>query len=402
MKKILLAAETLSDFVKLSPLYDALKHRPDIYHSIIVHTAQHNNKKAFEALFEQLRLPMPDLKLEIESGTHGLQTGKALTELEGVLFDYKPDMLFVFGENNSTLAAALAAAKQQIPVAHIDAGLRSNNLSTPEEINRIVTDRITTLHFTMSEDANVNLLREGHSEDSIHFVGNIRSDALLKLLPQTDNLSVLADFGIEFDKYILVIMQQPGRMNDIAQFREVILILNQLASIAPVVLTTHPDAGESQIKLKISNEIGNLSENPNLRIIEPFDYLEYLKFEKNAAVVVTDSGEVQEETTYLGVPCLTANLSTDRPATISDGTNILVGLDPKRVAAFAQHCLDENLPEKRRPLFWDGGAAERIAQALDEFFGIHSAAGALRGDKENMRQPRGDATPVQIGIRRSD
>jgi UDP-N-acetylglucosamine 2-epimerase (non-hydrolysing) len=322
-----------------------------------------------DIFFEQLQLPKPDAHLGVGSGTHGLQTGKVLIEIEKFMLEQRPDMVIVFGDVNSTMAAAIAAVKLRIPVAHVEAGLRSNDWSMPEEINRMVADRVSTLHFTTCEDANINLLREGVGEDSIHFVGNIMIDSLRRFISKADSLTVLGDLDVEPGKYTLVTIHRPGNVDERDQLRRVVSMLEGLATHAPVVFPVHPRTRKNLIEFESIDNEARISGNPRIRLVEPLGYLEFLKLEKEAGVIITDSGGVQEETTCLGVPCLTVRPNTERPVTITEGTNILLGLNPKRGIAFAKEYLNGNLPEKRRPLLWDGKTAGRIIDVLDRFFG---------------------------------
>jgi UDP-N-acetylglucosamine 2-epimerase (non-hydrolysing) len=239
----------------------------------------------------------------------------------------------------------------------------------PEEINRVVVDTVSTLHFTACEDANINLLREGVAEDSIHFVGNIRIDSLRRFVPEADKLPVLSDLGVEPGKYTLVTIHRPGNVDRQDQLGKVVSMLDGLASHAPVVFPVHPRTRKNLTDLESAGNKDQISDNPRIRLVEPLGYFEFLKLEKEAAVVVTDSGGVQEETTCLGVPCLTVRQNTERPVTITDGTNILLGLYPERVIAFAREYLNGNLPEEKRPLLWDGRTAGRIVYVLDRFLG---------------------------------
>jgi UDP-N-acetylglucosamine 2-epimerase (non-hydrolysing) len=369
VKRILLVAGARPDFIKLAPLYDAFGGCPDAYKPKVVHTGQHYDKNMSDIFFEQLQLPRPDFLLGVGSGTHGLQTGKILIEIEKLMLEQRPDMVIVFGDVNSAMAAAIAAVKLRIPVAHVEAGLRSNDWSMPEEINRIIVDRVTTLYFTTCEDANINLLREGVDEDSIHFVGSMMIDSLLRFVPMADKLPILSDLDIEPGKYTLITIHRPGNVDDQDQLRKVVSMLEGLASHAPVVFPVHPRTKKNLTDLGSKGNADQISDNPRIRLVEPLGYLEFLKLEKEAAVVVTDSSGVQEETTCLGVPCLTVRPNTERPVTITEGTNILLGLNPERVIAFAREYLDGNLPEGKRPLFWDGKAAGRVVEVLDRFFG---------------------------------
>jgi UDP-N-acetylglucosamine 2-epimerase (non-hydrolysing) len=370
VKTILLVAGARPNFIKLAPLHEALSKRRESYRPFLVHTGQHYDDRMSDVFFRQLGLPKPDINLGVGSGSHGLQTGKVMIAIEEVMLDLDPDMVVVFGDINSTLAAAITAAKLEIPVAHVEAGLRSNDWSMPEEINRIVADRVSTLHFTTCEDANRNLVREGVAEDSIHFVGNIMIDSLSKFLSMAENTTVTKDMNLS--DYILITMHRPGNVDDSKQLRKIIEILSGLAELAPVVFPIHPRTRKNIIEFELSIGGDSILGNKNLHLVEPLGYLEFLKLEKNAAVVVTDSGGVQEETTYLGVPCLTVRPNTERPVTITDGTNTLVGLDPTRVIELAGEYIDGRSACKGRPIMWDGSTAPRIVNAIDKFFDIDS------------------------------
>ncbi|MBU1317889.1 MAG: UDP-N-acetylglucosamine 2-epimerase (non-hydrolyzing) [candidate division Zixibacteria bacterium] len=368
MKQILLVAGARPNFVKLAPLYDALSARPESYRPTVVHTGQHYDEKMSDVFFKQLEIPEPDINLGIGSGTHGFQTGRVLIEIEKLMLSQRPDMVVVFGDVNSTLAAAIAAVKLRIPVAHVEAGLRSCDWSMPEEINRIVADRVSTLLLTTCEGANVNLLREGANEDSIHFVGNIMIDSLVKFLPRADRLNVLDDCKVEKGRYILVTMHRPGNVDDCDQLSKITEMLSGLARLAPVVFPMHPRTRKKLLEFELSIGDSSVFENSNLRVVEPLGYIEFLKLQKEAAAVVTDSGGIQEETTFLGVPCLTVRPNTERPVTITDGTNSLIGLNPKKIVDYAERYLEEGFSSNRRPLLWDGNTAGRVVDVFDKFF----------------------------------
>ncbi len=368
-KKILLVAGARPNFMKLAPLYNELK-KNDRYQPLVVHTGQHYDRQMSDVFFDQLELPKPDIYLGIGSGTHGLQTGKILIEIEKVLLDEKPDMVVVFGDVNSTLAAAVAAVKLQIPIAHVEAGLRSNDWSMPEEINRLVADRLSTLLFTTCEDANVNLLNEGATEDQIRFVGNIMIDSLCRYLPKLDDFDASSMPDVKPGDYILVTMHRPGNVDNEKNLKKTVRMLDGLTDIAPVVFPIHPRTRKKLIEFELADSSEKILEKHNLHLTEPLGYLEFVRLERDAGVVVTDSGGVQEETTYLGVPCLTVRPNTERPVTITDGTNELIGLDPEKVIHRASAHMASEHSDKRCPLLWDGRTAERIVEELDRFFEI--------------------------------
>jgi UDP-N-acetylglucosamine 2-epimerase (non-hydrolysing) len=369
MKNILLVAGARPNFIKLAPLYDALAGRRNAYKPIIVHTGQHYDHQMSDVFFGQLNLPQPDINIGVGSGSHAEQTGNVMIEIERVLQNVKPDMVAVFGDVNSTMAASLAAVKLGIRIAHIEAGLRSNDWTMPEEVNRVVTDRVSTLLFTTCEDANINLLREGASENSIHFVGNIMIDTLTRCLPLAEECSILESYNLNPREYTLVTLHRPGNVDDREQLGNSVGVLRGLLSLGTVVFPIHPRTRSRMLEFELEQGNESVLGHPNLKLTEPLGYLEFLKLQKEAAVVVTDSGGVQEETTFLGVPCITVRPNTERPVTISEGTNTLVGMNPDRVVALAADCFDNHDSCDRRPPLWDGRTAERIVNVLDQFFG---------------------------------
>ncbi len=386
-KMILLVAGTRSDLVRLAPLNEALNHSPEAYRPMTIYTGHYRDDSISDDLFEQQGLPKPDVCLEVGSGTQGFQTGKTLVETEKLILEQKPDMVVVSGETNSAMASAISAAHLRVPMAHVGAGLRSNDFNMPDEIARVVTDRISTLFFTTCEDANINLLREGAAEDAIHFVGNILIDSLCRILPETDDLSVLGDLGIEPGNYTLVAINRPDHFADPERLRKIVSMLDGLASLAPTVLAIHPLMRENLLQLETSNDNCTVFDNRRIRITEPRSYLELLKLEKDSAVVITDTGDVQEETTFLGVRCITVTSNTARPVTITDGTNTLIGLNPDRVITFAKEYLRGDLPDRRLPLLWDGKTAGRIVDAINGFFCT-----------EETPEPAGIHTPADVEV----
>lgn len=320
----------------------------------LVHTGQHYDAVMSGQLFDQLSLPAPDINLNVGSGTHAQQTAAIMTGLEPYLIENRPALLLVYGDVNSTAAAALVAAKLQIPVGHVEAGLRSRDRSMPEEINRLVTDCLSTLLFTPSADADANLMREGIARESIHRVGNVMIDSLVRCLPLANAEGILNRLGLtKTAPYILVTLHRPSSVDEVSLLQALLATLSELAKQVSVVFPMHPRTRE---------RIGsNALDAGNVHLIDPVGYLEFLALERDARLVITDSGGVQEETTFFGVPCLTVRDNTERPVTISHGTNQLVGRDPKRLLDAAMTSLTATATPKERPELWDGHAAERIA-----------------------------------------
>ncbi len=345
------------NFMKAAPVIGALARRDGV-EQVLVHTGQHYAANMSDAFFQQLGLPDPDINLEVGSGTHAVQTSQVMMRIEEHLIVRDPDLLVVYGDVNSTVAAAMAAAKLQIPVAHVEAGLRSGDRSMPEEINRIVTDRLARLLFTPSPDGDANLIAEGVDPAWIHRVGNVMIDSLVRLLPLTDPASVLGPLGIAAGApFVLVTLHRPSNVDDPPMLERLFRAFRALAQRAPVLFPVHP-----RTRARLEGERWAL---PGLHLLEPLSYLEFIGLERDASLVVTDSGGVQEETAYLGVPCLTVRENTERPVTIEAGTNRLVGRDTDRLLREALDILDTTRRQpKRVPSLWDGLASERIADVI--------------------------------------
>ena len=328
---------------------------------VLIHTGQHYDGAMSDTFFQQLELPEPVVNLDVGSGSHAQQTADVMTRLEGFLESNRPDVLVVYGDVNSTMAAALVAAKSGIPIAHVEAGLRSFDRSMPEEINRLVTDSLSSVLFTPSPEADENLRREGVNERSIHRVGNVMIDTLVRLLPIVNADELLARLKMsQGEPFVLVTLHRPSSVDDADRLSDLIAVLCRLADDCPVVFPVHP-----RTKARIPSD---WVAPPNLHLLDPVGYLEFVALEKSASLVVTDSGGVQEETTYLGIPCLTFRDNTERPVTITEGTNKLVGRDPAKLLIEARRSLARPISERKIPDLWDGRAAERIAAVLLEKF----------------------------------
>lgn len=345
------------NFVKLAPIARELARRAAGRHCI-VHTGQHYDAALADAFFRDLRLPPPDYALGIGSGTHTEQTARTMLALEPVLRREKPDWVVVVGDVNATLAAALTAAQCGLRVAHVEAGLRSFDRTMPEETNRRLVDALADLLLTPSADADDNLLREGVAPERIRRVGNVMVDSLLAALPCAAASPILGDLGLSPGTYAVVTLHRPANVDDPPTLRRLMDALRRLSERLPVVFPVHP---RTQIRLDA------LGPPPQcgLRLLPPLGYLDFLQLWRHARLVLTDSGGLQEETTALGVPCLTLRPTTERPVTVWEGTNRVVGTEPDAVLSAAEDCLASPYPiEPRRPALWDGRAAERIADAL--------------------------------------
>jgi UDP-N-acetylglucosamine 2-epimerase (non-hydrolysing) len=350
--RIVYVVGTRPNFVKTAPVISALRARlPEGRHTI-VHTGQHYDRLMSEVFLEELGVPAPDHMLEVGSGSHALQTARTMERLEPVLLDEQPDLVMVPGDVNSTLAAALTAVKMQIPVAHIESGLRSFDRTMPEEINRIVADEFSEYLFLHCEDAMANLRAEGIVEDRMHFVGNTMIDTLVTLEERFRAADTAAKLGVEPGRYALVTLHRPALV-DGALLPETVRQLAALAKQMPVVFPVHPRTRKMMEAVE--------ADHPGLLLSEPLGYIDFLSLLADAGAVLTDSGGIQEETTFLGIPCFTLRDNTERPITISAGTNTLLGLDPAAIAGIPGALAERGSSGPQPPPLWDGRASERIA-----------------------------------------
>jgi UDP-N-acetylglucosamine 2-epimerase (non-hydrolysing) len=367
--RILHVAGARPNFMKVAPIIDAMARRGDEFDQQLVHTGQHYDENMSRVFFDQLGLPRPDVNLEVGSGSHAQQTARIMVAFEPVVQAARPDWVSVVGDVNSTLACSLVCAKLGIRVAHVEAGLRSFDRTMPEEINRIVTDQLADLLFTPSPDGDENLAREGVSADKIHFVGNVMIDTLLRLLPRAaqagqDYLQRLelersAAGGRPIgDDFVLVTLHRPANVDDPAPLAEIMGALGELSRDRTVIFPVHP-----RTRGRIAQD-GVGEGHEGLLLIEPVGYLEFVGLMQRAALVLTDSGGIQEETTVLGVPCLTVRPNTERPITITQGTNRLVECGQEAILAAARSALGPRSSEPARPALWDGHAAERIVDVF--------------------------------------
>jgi UDP-N-acetylglucosamine 2-epimerase (non-hydrolysing) len=347
--------------MKIGPLLAECGRRPEL-RSTLVHTGQHYDERMSRLFFEQLGIPRPDLDLEVGSGSHAQQTATILSRFEPVLLERRPDLVLVVGDVNSTLACSLAAVKLGIPVAHVEAGLRSFDRTMPEEINRIVTDAVSELLFVSESSGVENLRREGVSEAKVHFVGNVMIDTLVSHRERARALSTLEELGLAAGEYAALTLHRPANVDDPASLERILEPIVELSRRLPVVFPVHPrtrDVLERQPLLA--------AEGARVVRVEPLGYLEFLRVLMDARLVLTDSGGVQEETTILGIPCVTLRDNTERPATISHGTNRLGGTTTEGIRRAITEALATSSPPGRHPPLWDGRAAARIADVLSRW-----------------------------------
>jgi UDP-N-acetylglucosamine 2-epimerase (non-hydrolysing) len=365
------------NFMKVAPVLAALQPHEGVRQTLI-HTGQHYDFNMSDVFFQQLGIPQPDVSLGVGSGSHAHQTAEVMSRLEPVLLERKPDVVVVYGDVNSTAAAALVCAKLPIPVAHVEAGLRSFDRTMPEEINRLVTDQLSDFLFTPSQDGDENLLREGIAPEKIHFVGNVMIDTLVRLLPTAEESwpAVRARVGLtgrRTPRYALVTLHRPANVDEPARLRKLVATLDAIGEDVPVLFPVHP---RTRQRLQ---DLGLEPQGDAVRVLEPVGYLEFLALQRHASVVVTDSGGIQEETTFLQVPCLTVRENTERPVTLTLGTNLLIGQDMGRLLAEVRRVLDDGGRRARQvPPLWDGRAGERIADVLLHRPGGSAPAGTQR------------------------
>jgi UDP-N-acetylglucosamine 2-epimerase (non-hydrolysing) len=359
--KVLHVVGARPNFMKTAPIMAAMTGYPDQFQQTLVHTGQHYDDNMSRVFFEDLGLPQPDHYLGVGSGTHAGQTARVMMAFEPLVQERRPDLVLVVGDVNSTLACALVCVKLGIPVGHVEAGLRSFDRTMPEEFNRLLTDQISDLLFTPSRDADVNLLREGIPPERIHLVGNVMIDTLVRLLPKAEQSPILAKLGLQPEGYVLVTLHRPANVDDPGTLQRILLALSDIARDIPIVFPVHPRTGKRIAQFGITSEQHSVDK---LELLEPVGYLDFLALMREAALVLTDSGGIQEETTYLGVPCLTVRPNTERPITIEVGTNRLVASERAAIVAAVGEMLSGQAGPGRVPELWDGRAAERIAQIL--------------------------------------
>jgi len=370
--KIMSIVGARPNFMKIAPISNAIikfnesNATETIIDHVIVHTGQHYDAKMSTMFFVELGIPIPDVNLEVGSGTHAMQTSEIMRRFEPVILEYMPDVLLVVGDVNSTIACTLVAAKIEYPkdqerkrpvIVHVEAGLRSFDMEMPEEINRILTDAISDILFTTEAAGNENLLRAGVAKEHIHFVGNVMIDTLLAHRERAALSPILANLQIKPQQYAVVTLHRPSNVDDYATFGGIMSSLNEIALDLPVIFPIHPRTKKRLAEWQIFC-------SDAIRFVEPLGYIDFLKLVSEARIVLTDSGGIQEETTVLGVPCITLRNNTERPVTVTDGTNHLAGVEPEAILKIVNQVLTNWQKPDKLPALWDGKAAERIVAAL--------------------------------------
>jgi UDP-N-acetylglucosamine 2-epimerase (non-hydrolysing) len=359
-----LIAAARPNFPKIAPIYHQL-----IIENwcvpIIIHTGQHYDANMSDDLFKDLNLPDPHIHLQIGSGSHAEQTAGVMVAYEKLCMDARPDYIVVVGDVNSTMACTLVAKKLWIPVAHLEAGLRSNDWHMPEEINRIVTDTLCDLLWTPSEDGNEHLQKMGISEERIEMVGNVMMDSYEMMRAKIDESNALDEFDLEKGKFAMVTLHRPSNVDQKSSLAIIVEALIKTSKLIPLVFPMHP---RTQNRLKEFGFWHNLASVENIRLIEPLSYVPFMKLVNSSALVITDSGGIQEETTYLNIPCLTVRENTERPITITQGTNQLI--TPSKMAEKTAEILAGKWQNGVRPAMWDGKTAERVTKSLRRVLGV--------------------------------
>ncbi|MEZ5424878.1 MAG: UDP-N-acetylglucosamine 2-epimerase (non-hydrolyzing) [Pyrinomonadaceae bacterium] len=362
MQKILNIVGARPNFMKIAPIVREMRRRTEEFLPLIVHTGQHYDEAMSDAFFADLGIPAPDFHLEVGSASHAVQTARIMTAFEPVVVAEKPDWVLVVGDVNSTIACALVCAKLGVRVAHVEAGLRSGDRTMPEEINRLLTDRISDLLLTPSPDGDENLLKEGVEPEKIKFVGNVMIDSLFYSLERAKESAVREKLNLRQREYAVLTLHRPSNVDEKETFAGILEALGEISRKIPIIFPAHP-----RTRGRIAEfGFGELVENSGIRLTEPFGYLDFLRLYSGSRFVLTDSGGLQEETTALGIPCLTLRENTERPITIELGTNQLVGVNPEMIKQSAFEILEAEPDESeiRIPPLWDGRTAERICDEL--------------------------------------
>jgi UDP-N-acetylglucosamine 2-epimerase (non-hydrolysing) len=361
--KILIIAGARPNFMKIAPLLREFKYHHSRFNVKLVHTGQHYDFKMSDVFFRDLGIPKPNICLGVGSGSHAVQTAKLMTAFEKVLIQEKPDWIVVVGDVNSTLACSLVASKMGVKVAHVEAGLRSFDRTMPEEINRIVTDSLSDALFVSEPSGLVNLKKEGVPASKIFFVGNVMIDTLLYQMPQIDKSPILKKLNLKPEEYAVLTLHRPSNVDARHTLLEIHTILKETSSKIKVVYAIHPRTRKMISAHGLDKQFNGLK---NVLLVEPLGYIDFIKLVKHSRFALTDSGGIQEETTVLKVPCLTMRENTERPVTITEGTNMLVGRTHSTIVKYTHQILAGKFKHGKTPRFWDGKTAQRIVQRLDQ------------------------------------
>ena len=362
MLKIICVCGARPNFMKIAPLMEAFAKTGKI-ETLLVHTGQHYDERMSDLFFKELGIPEPDVNLGVGSASHAVQTAQIMLGFEPIVLEHQPDWIVVVGDVNSTIACALVAAKLGVKVAHVEAGLRSFDRRMPEEINRLLTDAISDLLLVSDPSGLEHLRREGVPDEKVHFVGNVMIDTLMRNKARADASEILSEFGLEPKRYGVVTLHRPSNVDDRDTFGSILDAFEVICRDMPLIFPMHPRTRNNLSKMGLADRVASMTQ---LQTPEPLGYLDFLKLMADSAIVLTDSGGIQEETTILTVPCLTLRENTERPVTISEGTNRLVAPDAQAIVTAYREQLSRPPGSTRRPRFWDGKAAERIAKVFTD------------------------------------
>src|SRR5258707_2764748 len=387
MLKVIIVAGARPNVMKVAPIVAAMRRRRDQFQPLLVHTGQHYDEAMSSAFFRDLEMPEPDVYLGVGSGSHAVQTAAVMLAFEPVVIKEQPDWVIVVGDVNSTLACALVCIKLGVKVAHVEAGLRSRDRTMPEEINRLLTDQIAELLLTPSSDADQNLRAEGIPPERIKLVGNVMIDSLLSQLDRAKQSTARAALALTEKEYAVLTLHRPSNVDDTAAFRRIIEALEEIALRLPIVFPAHPRTRKMIAELGLTERVEKIK---GLLVIDPVGYLDFLQLLMGARLVLTDSGGIQEESTVLGIPCITLRENTERPITVEKGTNTIAGTDPANIIKAALVALDHPPnPSAQVPPLWDGHTAARILDALIEKSEVSTGSGSDRVPTRQTSQDRG-------------
>jgi UDP-N-acetylglucosamine 2-epimerase (non-hydrolysing) len=361
---VILVAGARPNFMKIAPLHAEIEKRGIA--QLLIHTGQHYDVNMSQVFFDDLGIPEPDIHMGIGSGSHASQTARIMIEFERICVEHDPCLVVVVGDVNSTLACAIVASKMHIPTAHVEAGLRSGDMKMPEEVNRLVTDALSEILLTPSRDANENLIKEGKDESNIYFVGNIMIDSLFNTLGRVKNSAILEELNLEAGDFGVLTLHRPSNVDDLQTFLGILSALEEIGEIVPLVFPVHPRTANRIEEFALSERVDSI---PNAILTEPVGYLDFIALVSQCRIVITDSGGIQEETTALGIPCITLRENTERPITVTEGTNRVVGTDARAIVSAVKEGLEKQDEEVSVPEYWDGRTAMRIVDIIQSEIG---------------------------------
>jgi len=363
LKRVLNIVGARPNFMKIAPIHREMQKSDNHLEPILIHTGQHYDKRMSKFFFDDLGMPKPDEFLGVGSGSHAEQTARVMVEFEKVCLKYKPDLVQVVGDVNSTMACSITAKKLWIPVAHVEAGLRSFDREMPEEINRLTTDAISDYLFVSEINGELNLKNEGTDPGKMHYVGNVMIDSLINFLDKAESSDVMQENNLAGNDFVLVTMHRPSNVDEEKNLTKIIQAFEEISQDIKIIFPIHPRAEKNLERFGLLEKAKSMQ---NLMLLPPLGYLDFIQLEKNARFVITDSGGLQEETTYLGIPCLTVRDNTERPITVQIGTNEIVGTDMDKLIRYSKQIIKGDWKKGEIPKYWDGRTAERIVNVLDQ------------------------------------